>query len=87
MELALHGGGKVLMSAPQQKWHGDNPSVAQYARFAGQDMAAITDDAGAFDLLYLGFVTGGFPTIDAAKDAAPQFARRVLSHLSSLIDG
>lgn len=48
MELALHGGGKVLMSAPQQKWHGDNPAVAQYARFAGQDMAAITDDAGAF---------------------------------------
>lgn len=87
MELALHGGGKVLMAAPQQDWHGDNPAVAQYARFAGQDMTAITDDAGAFELLYLGFVTGGFPTIDAAKAAAPLFARRVLAHLSNLIDG
>ncbi|WP_241295760.1 hypothetical protein [Burkholderia stabilis] len=87
MEIALHGGGKVLMAAPQQQWHGDSPEIAQYSRFAGQDMTAITDDAGAFDLLYLGYKTGGFSTIEAAKAAAPEFARRVLAHMSSLIDG
>ncbi|MGA4422878.1 hypothetical protein ACI2UY_22320 [Ralstonia nicotianae] len=87
MNLALHGGGKVLMAAPQQQWHGDSPAIAQYAHFGGQDMTAITDDAGAFELLYLGFVTGGFPTIEAAKAAAPEFARRVFAHMSSLIDG
>lgn len=50
-------------------------------------MTAITDDAGAFDMLYLGYVTGGFQTIEAAKTAAPGFARQVFAHLSSLIDG
>lgn len=87
MKISLHGGGRVSMAAPQQKWFGGSPEVAQHARFAGQDMTAITDDAGAFDLLYLGYATGGFQTIEAAKAAAPEFARQVFAHLSSLIDG
>lgn len=87
MQISLHGGGKVLMASPQQRWHGDNPEVAQFARFAGQDMTAITDDAGAFVLTYLGYQTGGFQSIEAAKSAAPEFARQVLAHMSNLIDG
>jgi len=30
-------------------------------------------------------MSGGFQTIDAAKKAAPEFARKVLSHMSQLI--
>lgn len=87
MKISLHGGGKVQMDGPQQHWTGNNPEIAQYARFAGHDMTAITDDAGAFALTYLGYETGGFQTIDAAKAAAPEFARIVLAHLAGLIDG
>ncbi|WP_232452605.1 hypothetical protein [Burkholderia ubonensis] len=45
-------------------------------------MMAITDDAGAFDLH---FKTGGFPSIETAKQAAPEFARRVFARLSAMI--
>lgn len=54
----------------------------QTARFGGQEMMAITDDAGAFDLH---FKTGGFPSIETAKQAAPEFARRVFARLSAMI--
>lgn len=57
----------------------------QQARFAGQEVMAITDDAGAFDLHYLGFKTGGFKTIEEAKIAAPEFTRKVLVHMTNLI--
>jgi len=57
----------------------------QTALFAGQEMMAITDDAGAFDLDYLGHIASGFATIEAAKAAAPVFARSVLERLRNLI--
>lgn len=85
MELELSGGGRVMFGAPQQYWHGNNPTVMQTSRFAGQEMMAITDDAGAFQLLYLGFQTGSFTTIEDAKKSAPALARKVLSRLSEMI--
>ncbi|KVP65660.1 hypothetical protein WJ96_04640 [Burkholderia ubonensis] len=87
MDIELNGGGKVAFGAPQQRWHslsGDE-SILQSARFAGQEMMVITDDAGGFELHYLNFKAGGFPTMTAAKQAAPEFARRVLSRLSDMI--
>ena len=86
VNIELDGGGKVDFGVPQQRWHpGEDPAVMQTARFAGQTVMAITDDAGAFDLHFLGFKTGGFKTIDDAKKAAPEFTRKVFARLSSLI--
>lgn len=84
MKIDLDGGGRVMMSAPQKQWRGDRPDISQTAQFAGQTMMAITDDAGAFDLLYLGYETRGFATIEAAKAAAPEFARLVLTRMIAL---
>lgn len=57
----------------------------QTARFAGQEMMAITDDAGAFELDYLGRFGNGFASIEDAKAAAPEFARAVPERLRNLI--
>ena len=57
----------------------------QVARFAGQEMMAITDDADAFELDYLGHIGSGFASIEDAKTAAPKFARAVLERLLNLI--
>lgn len=46
---------------------------------------AITDDAGAFELDYLGHIGSGFASIEDAKAAAPEFARAVLERLRNLI--
>ncbi|MFA1025794.1 MULTISPECIES: hypothetical protein [Pseudomonas syringae group] len=48
-------------------------------------MMAISDDAGAFELDYLGHIGSGFASIDDAKAAAPEFARAVLERLRNLI--
>ncbi|AGZ38135.1 hypothetical protein PVLB_26992 (plasmid) [Pseudomonas sp. VLB120] len=48
-------------------------------------MMAITDDAGAFELDYLGHIGSGFASIEDAKAAAPEFARAVLERLRNLI--
>lgn len=48
-------------------------------------MMAITDDAGAFELDYLGHIGSGFASIEDAKSAAPEFARAVLERLRNLI--
>jgi len=50
------------------------------------DAMALADDAGAFDLSFLHFKTSGFPSIEAAKQAAPEFARRVLARSLELND-
>lgn len=76
----------ALMASPQQRWYGNSPALSK-SRFAGQEMTAITDDAGAFKLIYLGYQTGGFPSIESAKSAAPEFARQMLFQMSRLIDG
>lgn len=48
-------------------------------------MMATTDDAGAFELDYLGHIGSGFASIEDAKSAAPEFARAVLERLRNLI--
>jgi hypothetical protein len=64
------------------------PDILQTASFAGQSLMAIRDDdLGYFDLHYLGFKTKGFKSMEAAKAAAPAFAREVLLRMSELIGG
>jgi hypothetical protein len=69
------------------KWFNSNDdgSIMQVCKMAGQEMTAITDDAGAFDLHFMHFKTGGFLSIEEAKNAAPEFARLVLNHLLSML--
>lgn len=89
MNLEIDGGGKVAFGIPPLQWvdaRGDG-SLMQVCRVSGQEMMAITDDAGSFDLHYLHFKTGGFASMAAAKQAAPEFARKVLSRLIELIPG
>ena len=85
IEFKVREGDVFPLNRPQQVWYGTDPHLMQTARFAGQEMLAITDDAGAFELDYLGHIAGGFPSIDDAKAAAPEFARAVLSRLHTLI--
>jgi len=81
-----HAGGKVNLLMPQQIWtFTDDSGLMATARFAGHKVEAITDDAGAFDLMYLGFQAKGYATMDEAKAAAPDFARRVLQRMGDLI--
>ncbi len=89
MDIEIHAGGKLTLTSSQQCWTDLDGEweVMQVARFAGQEMIAITDDAGAFDLLYLGFAARDFPTMEAAKAAAPEFARRVLGRMLGMITG
>lgn len=89
MNIKIGASGKLNLTSPQQKWvdpNGDG-SILQYARFAGQEMMAITDDKGAFDLHYLGFEINGFKSMELAKEAAPEFAKRVLSRMTEVISG
>lgn len=83
MNIELDNGGAVRMAAPQQRWTGDG--VLQTALFAGEQVMAVTDDAGGFDLHYLGFTTGGFASIDDAKGSAATFVRAVLGRMAELI--
>ncbi|MGF6755260.1 hypothetical protein [Paraburkholderia sp. GAS42] len=78
MHIELYGSGsQQLMKLPQQQWYGESSAVSQTALFAGNDMHAQAERVGKFALLYLGYKTGGFATIEAAKAAAPEFAKRV----------
>lgn len=85
MKIEVHAGGKLAHGRQQQSWTGNDPAEMQVATFAGQEMIAITDGAGKFCLMYLGFETGGFQTIDTAKSAAPVFARNVLARMADLV--
>lgn len=84
MEVILSAGGKKLLEAAQQVWRGND--IMQTAVFAGKIMMAITDDEGAFELLYLDFQSSKFSTIESAKVAAPAFAQAVLSHMADIIE-
>lgn len=57
----------------------------QIASFAGHELIAITDDKGGFELEYLGFTEGPYPTMDHAKPEAPKFALAVLDVMKSKI--
>jgi hypothetical protein len=74
--------GMVSLSQPQQRWSGDPDGLSASARFAGHLVEVSTDDAGGFDLLYLGFQATGYASLERA---APDFARRVLQHMQQLI--
>jgi len=89
MKIELHAGGRVQFLGPQQRWNAgprdESKGVLETALYAGQQMMAITDDAGGFELHYLGFATVGFRTMDVAKRAAPEFARRVLDRMREMV--
>lgn len=89
MKLEIDGGGKVAFGIPPLQWvnsRGDG-SIMQICRVSGQEMMALTDDAGGFDLHYLHFKTGGFTTMESAKQAAPEFARQALAQLIEIVPG
>lgn len=85
MKIKVREGDVFPLNRPQQVWYGYRPDVMQDARFAGQEMVAITDSAGSFELYYLGHIGSGFSSIEDAKAAAPEFARAVLDRLRNLI--
>lgn len=89
MDIEPDRGGKLFLDAAQERWsagrEGKAAGVIETSLFAGQRLIAITDDKGRFDLLYLGFTATGFDSMDAAKRAAPEFARRVLALMSEMI--
>lgn len=91
MKLKLDGAGKVYFKAPVQSWgghRGGNDQIMQTAVFAGQQMMAIRDELDLpLTLHYMGFQSKNFTSMDEAKAAAPEFARAVLAHMSSLIQG
>ena len=87
MNIDLDGGGKFIFEAAQQRWGSRNETkgVLEVAYFAGQELMVLKDDAGGFRLRYLNFSTAGFDSMDAAKQAAPAFARRVLDRMRGMI--
>lgn len=88
MDIKITAAGKLSLTVPQQGWSDGNagdPAAMQVARFAGQEMMVITDNAKAFDLRFMGYQTGGFATMEAAKAAAPEFARKVFDRLVKMI--
>jgi len=87
-EIEIGAGGKILFQAPQQRWCGQSPDIMQIAKFAGQDMMVIqeSDEAPSlYELHFLGFVATGFVGIESAKQSAPEFARKVLDKMRTLI--
>lgn len=90
MNNEISPAGRLTLHRPQQAWHdgrGGDTSVMQVASFAGQEMMAVADEPAGFSLSYLGFHSKGHRSMDLAKAAAPEFARKVLERMSSLIVG
>lgn len=89
MNIQVSAAGKWALDAPQQAWHSgeDDGTVMQSALFAGQEMMAIREDdaTGRYGLRYLGFQATGFQTMEAAKQAAPEFASRVLGRMLGMV--
>ncbi|MDD5394872.1 MAG: helix-turn-helix domain-containing protein [Thiothrix sp.] len=90
MQIHISAAGKWTLEAPQQAWRGEggaSDKIMQRALFAGQEMIVIKedDDADRFGLRYLGFSATGFLTMEAAKQAAPEFAQRVLGRMVEMV--
>lgn len=89
MRIQVTAAGKWSLDTAQQVWHGedgDTDEIMQSALFAGQEMRAIKeDDIGGFGLRYLGFQATGFLTMEATKQAAPEFAKRVLMRMAEMV--
>jgi hypothetical protein len=89
MEIRLSTAGAWKLEAPQMKWQGEEPELYVSAQFAGEELRAHKDestDDGTFRLVYLSFEATGFPSMQVAKAAAPEFAKTVLARMSEMID-
>lgn len=73
---------------PQQQWS-TGSNLESWALFAGHEMFAemVSDSKpeASFILRYMGFETGPFSSLMDAKNAGPNFARQVLSHMHDVI--
>lgn len=88
MNIRANTAGELQLNRPQQEWstgRGGNPASLQVANFAGQELMAVTDDNGGFELHYLGFSEGPYPSMDLAKAEAAKFALAVLDVMKSKI--
>lgn len=92
MKIQATAAGKWTLEAPQQAWKGSDlehvdDGVMQRALFAGQELIVIkeADETDRFGLRYLGFKATGFMTMAAAKQAAPEFAQRVLGRMLKMV--
>jgi len=89
LNITVAAGGKVLLNAPQQVWRGEQGELIT-ALFAGKQMWVAVSSRGeaeaeTFQLNYLDFKSEPLPSLQAAKQAAPAFARAVLEYMQSLI--
>ncbi|WP_321920149.1 hypothetical protein [Paraburkholderia tropica] len=85
MKIELMDSSKNLAEQPQQQWFGNSAPGLYTALFAGNDMSLQHERDGRFHLYYLGYAAHDFASAEAAKKAAPEFARRVLARLSDMI--
>lgn len=88
MNIRANTAAELQLSRPQQKWssgRGGNSARLQVANFAGQELMVVTDDNGGFDLHYLGFTEGPYPSMERAKAEAANFALVVLDVMKSKI--
>ncbi|WP_434113524.1 hypothetical protein [Paraburkholderia caffeinilytica] len=85
MKIELMDSSKKLAEQPQQEWFGDSAPGLYTALFAGNDMSLQHERDGHFHLYYPGYAAHDFASAEAAKKAAPEFARRVLARPSDMI--
>lgn len=89
IQIEIGPAGKESMDSPQQQWHGREPELIQYARFAGQEMMASQksdEEPDIFELHFLGLVGSGFKSMAEAKEFAPAFAKEVFTYLSQMVN-
>lgn len=88
MKIESAPGFTELHQQPVSHWSGDDPEVMQRRLFAGHEMIAVKveDDQNEYKLTYLGFMAGGFFSMEQAKGKAGEFAKAVLLGMVDLID-
>lgn len=85
INIFISASGQRLHNAPQQQWRGDE--IMETAMFGGQMMTlgGCEDGTDGFELIYLGFKSNRFYTLEDAKSAAPKFATIVLQGMIGLV--
>lgn len=86
MNVHVSAEGKAsLLECPQQVWTGEREY--QTAIFAGQRMTLmnVSDSSAVIELRYLGFRSDPFDSVEFAVEAAPAFAKSVLSKMATLL--